>query len=85
MEESYIKVLKDFLVITCAQAQDAKNPNIIKDIKSLKLLYPSGLGCAVDMQHTIECVISILRLREVKTGGQEGNSLASKELMDLTL
>ena len=64
MEESYIKVLKDFLVITCAQAQDAKNPNCIKDIKSLKILYPSGLGCAVEMIYTIDCAISILKLRD---------------------
>ena len=66
MEDSYVKVLKDFLIITCAQAQDAKNPNCIKDIKSLKLLYPSGLGCAVDMKYTIDCAISILKLREQK-------------------
>jgi hypothetical protein len=56
--------MKDFLIVTCAQAQDPKNPNCIKDIKSLKILYPSGLGCAINMKHMIDCVLSILALAE---------------------
>ena len=47
--ETYVKLMKDFLIVTCAQALDPKNPNCIKDIKSLKILYPSGLGCAINM------------------------------------
>ena len=62
MKDSYVKILKDFLIVTCAQAQDAKNPNCIKDIKSLKILYPCGLGCAIDMNFMIDCVISIIKL-----------------------
>ena len=88
MEESYVKVLKDFLIITCAQAQDAKNPNCIKDIKSLKILYPSGLGCAVDMKYTIDCAISILKLRDqnIEQKGEDERKQAapSEELIDLT-
>ena len=37
------------------------------------------------MKYTIDCVISILRLREKKTEGEEGKAQPSKELMDLTL
>ena len=58
--EARIRVLRDFLVVTCAQADDPKNPTIIKDIKSLKILYPSGQGCAIDMLPMLDCVISII-------------------------
>ena len=61
MSDSYSKILKDFLILTCAQSQDSKNPTIIKDIKSLKIVYPSGQGCAIDMKEMILCVISILK------------------------
>ena len=60
--DTYIKLMKDFLIVTCAQALDPKNPNCIKDIKSLKILYPSGLGCAINMQYLAECILSILNL-----------------------
>mgnify|MGYP006893280045 CR=1 FL=1 len=63
LAETYTRLLKDFLIVTCAQAQDIKNPNCIRDIKSLKILYPSGLGCAIDMKHLIHCIISILKLQ----------------------
>lgn len=66
MEVSYLKLMTDFLIVTCAQAQDSKNPNCIKDIKSLKILYPSGLGCAIDMGCLIKCVLSIIQLRSEK-------------------
>lgn len=77
MEESYVRLLRDFLIVTCAQAQDAKNPNCIKDIKSLKILYPSGLGCAIDMMCLIRCVLSILKLKPATkaTPSQEYNDL----------
>mgnify|MGYP003343366089 CR=1 FL=1 len=37
--------------------------NCIKDIKSLKILYPSGLGCAIEMVSLIKCIVSILELK----------------------
>lgn len=63
MESTYLKLVKDFLIVVCAQALDEKNPNCIRDIKSLKILYPAGMGCAIDMQHLIECLVSILKLQ----------------------
>jgi hypothetical protein len=78
MEESYIKLLRDFLIVTCAQAQDSKNPNSIKDIKSLKILYPTGLGCAIDMMCLIQCILSILKLKNDK------NATPSSEFVDLS-
>mmetsp|Transcript_7476 Transcript_7476/g.11659 ORF Transcript_7476/g.11659 Transcript_7476/m.11659 type:complete len:225 (+) Transcript_7476:364-1038(+) len=67
--DAYCKVLRDFLIITCAQAQDPKNPTIIKDIKSLKVIYPSGQGCAVTMKDMIDCVASIITLPLLKEEG----------------
>ena len=78
MEESYIKLLRDFLIVTCAQAQDSKNPNCIKDIKSLKILYPSGLGCAIDMMCLIQCILTILKLKNVN------GATPSQEYVDLS-
>ena len=83
MEESYLKLMKDFLIVSCAQAQDAKNPNCIKDIKSLKILYPSGLGCAIDMNCLIKCVLSIVQLRPAEAT-EPGQAPSSSEFNELS-
>ena len=46
--DAYLKIVKDFLIITCAW--DQSNPSCLREIKSLKLLYPGVLAQTVNTE-----------------------------------
>ena len=59
-----------------ACAWDESNPNCLREIKSLKLLYPGVLTQTVDMEVLVNAVVSILSLKDVDN--EELQALSSK-------
>jgi hypothetical protein len=60
LSDTYITLLKDFLIIVCASIEDPNNVNALRDIKSLKFVYPSGNESSIDMQLMLDCIMTII-------------------------